>query len=58
VVSRTGSDVNRSGSSSGVTVNLIIEGDVNSMDMVDNIISAVKGALGRDSELAQLGVSI
>ena len=58
VVSRTGSDVNTQGSSSGTTVNLIIEGDVNSMDMVQNIVDAVKGALGRDSELAQLGVSI
>lgn len=58
VVSRTGSDVNTQGSSSGTTVNLIIEGDVNSMDMVQSIVDAVKGALGRDSELAQLGVSI
>lgn len=58
VVSRTGTDVNTGGSSSGTTVNLIIEGDVNSMDMVQNIVDAVKGALGRDSELAQLGVSI
>lgn len=58
VVSRTGTDVNTGGSSSGTTVNLIIEGDVNSMDMVRNIVDAVKGALGRDSELAQLGVSI
>lgn len=58
VVSRTGTDVNTGGSSSGTTVNLIIEGDVNSMDMVQSIVDAVKGALGRDSELAQLGVSI
>lgn len=58
VVSRTGTDVNTGGSSSGTTVNLIIEGDVNSMDMMQSIVDAVKGALGRDSELAQLGVSI
>lgn len=58
VISRTGTDVNPSGSGGGISVNLIVEGDVNSTDTIDKIIEAVKMALGRDNELAQQGVGV
>jgi hypothetical protein len=60
IVPRTGVDVNpgRSGGSNGGPVNVIIEGDVNSIDTLDRIVEAVKSAIGRDNELAQLGVAV
>lgn len=56
VVSHTGSDVNQGGGGGGVNINLTIEGDVNSMDMVERITQAVKDSIGRDDELSRYGV--
>lgn len=58
VVPRTGVDVNSGSSGGGTVVNVVIEGDVHSMDTVEMIVQAVKESLGRDNELAQLGVSL
>jgi len=59
VVPRTGVDVNPSqGGGGGSTINLTIEGDVNSMDMVSRIVESVKSAIGRDNDLARYGVGI
>ncbi len=59
VIPRTGVDVNPgSGGSGGNTVNIIIEGDVNSLDMVNRIVEAVKASIGRDNELVQQGVTV
>jgi TP901 family phage tail tape measure protein len=59
VIPRTGTDVNAPQSGGGgSTINIIIEGDVNSMDMVSRIADAVKESIGRDNELAQFGVGI
>lgn len=58
VVSRTGVDVNSGSGGGGNNINIIIEGDVNSMDTLDRIVEAVKASIGRDNELSQLGVSV
>lgn len=60
IVSRTGTDVNGTtgGGGGGSPVNIIIEGDVNSMETLNKIIEAVKEAMGRDNELVQQGVSV
>jgi len=56
VIPKTGTDVNAGGG--GMTLNLTIQGDVNSEDMLDRIVDSVKSALGRDNELAAQGVSV
>lgn len=59
VLPRTGTDVNAgTNSGGGITINLIVEGDVSSTATLDAITNAVKSALGRDNELAQMGVGI
>lgn len=58
VVSHNGADVGGGGGSGSGEINIIIEGDVNSMDMLDRITEAVKNAIGRDNELARMGASI
>lgn len=58
VIPRTGVDVNQSSGGGGSTVNIIIEGDVNSMDTLDRIVETVKNSIGRDNELVQLGVTV
>ncbi len=60
VIPKTGTDVNplaggRGQGGGGVTIN--IEGDVNSTEMLERIIEAVKGALGRENELANQGLA-
>lgn len=57
VIPRMGTDVNGGGGASNTTININIAGDVNSEDMLDRIVVAVKQTLGRDSELSQLGAS-
>lgn len=57
IIPKTGTDVNSQGGGSS-TININISGDVNSMDMVNNIAQAVKSALSRDNELAMLGVGV
>jgi phage-related protein len=57
IIPKTGTDVN-TGGGGGVTLNLTIQGDVNSEDMLDRIVDSVKSALGRDNELAAQGVSV
>lgn len=59
IVPKTGVNANAgTGGGGGSTVNINIAGDVSSMDMVDNIVNAVKDAIGRDNELATLGVGV
>lgn len=58
IVSRTGVDANQGSGGGGGPINIIIEGDVNSMDTLDKIIAAVSAATGRENELARLGVAI
>ncbi len=60
VIPKTGTDVNplaggRGPGGGGITIN--IEGDVNSTEMLERIIEAVKGALGRENELANQGLA-
>ena len=59
VIPRTGTDVNQPASGGGgVTINLTVEGDVNSIETLETIIDGVRSALGRDNELATQGVAI
>ena len=59
VIPRTGTDVNQPDSGGGgVTINLTVEGDVNSIETLETIIDGVRSALGRDNELAIQGVAI
>lgn len=59
VLPRTGTDVNQPDSGGGgATINITVEGDVNSIDTLETIIDSVRSALGRDNELATQGVAI
>lgn len=58
VIPRVGTDVNGGSGGGSGTVNIIIEGDVNSIDTLERIVEAVKSSIGRDNELAQYGVAI
>lgn len=57
VIPRTAVGANASGGG-GQTINVTVMGNVSGQETIDQIVEAVKMAIGRDNELARLGVGI